>query len=580
MPRLPLALAVLGLSLPAAARAQEIFEPGEVKPVEADPVETGSRPLPSPLAPGPVEALPGPDGGLRPELPAEAPNLLILVADDHAALAAGPWLEDTASWLATADAATPLTPQLARLCAEGARFRSAWTTGLDEAAARRALLDGHHPARPAERASWSLPAELRERGYATALFGHWPGATPAADSGFAHWEVTDPRFARLNPLFITPRSRGRENGHEAALTAQRAQVWIGQQQRNHPGQPFLVVCQFHSPGPEPLPTPATADLWGPELLRRADNSGWRFHPALPDDPRLAEPAPPAAAGQRRTRDLATDYPASGADCFFTGVSPRLPALLERLEPAQRDEWLASYSRRNELRRQASFSGALDQPEDRLRWESQRFLRQYLGAVRAVDAELGSLLDFLDRQQLAGDTLVVYTSDQGAVLGGHGLVGQNWSDAEAFRVPLALRWPGYIPAGLELDTRVQLTDLAPTLLELVGLRVSTLRADQRIDGLSHARPLLRLADVPQPRPALLLADSPEPPFRGVIDDLGFSVDPAAPAPPPAGSTGTQPAADPAPPAEAVAAAQAADSAESALPAATRQRIEAARAALAP
>jgi arylsulfatase A-like enzyme len=104
------------------------------------------------------------------------------------------------------------------------------------------------------------------------------------------------------------------------------------------------------------------------------------------------------------------------------------------------------------------------PDVRLR----EFLRIYYGCVRFVDDQVGRVLDALDRSGKATETIVFFTSDHGDMAGGHGMA---WKSTSAFydevaRVPLICRWPAGIRPGRS-EAEVNLTDLAPTILELTG-----------------------------------------------------------------------------------------------------------------
>ncbi len=102
-------------------------------------------------------------------------------------------------------------------------------------------------------------------------------------------------------------------------------------------------------------------------------------------------------------------------------------------------------------------------EDDLR----RALAAYYGMVTCADELLGRILGELERQGLAEDTLVVFTSDHGESLGEHGLFFKKCSYEGSAGVPLVLRGPG-VPAGARVDAPVSLVDLPPTLLRAAGL----------------------------------------------------------------------------------------------------------------
>jgi choline-sulfatase len=94
---------------------------------------------------------------------------------------------------------------------------------------------------------------------------------------------------------------------------------------------------------------------------------------------------------------------------------------------------------------------------------------YWAMCDLIDAQVGRVLDALDRTGQRDDTIVVFTSDHGEMLGDHGLYlkGPYFYDP-AIRVPLLMHWPGRVEGGTSVDTLTELGDLAPTLLDLAGV----------------------------------------------------------------------------------------------------------------
>jgi arylsulfatase A-like enzyme len=92
--------------------------------------------------------------------------------------------------------------------------------------------------------------------------------------------------------------------------------------------------------------------------------------------------------------------------------------------------------------------------------------QYQGEISFADRQAGRIVDAIDRD----DTLVVYTADHGESLGEHGIWFNHGDDVydESTRVPLAMRWPERITAGTIVSTPVELTDVAATILDFVGV----------------------------------------------------------------------------------------------------------------
>jgi arylsulfatase A-like enzyme len=98
------------------------------------------------------------------------------------------------------------------------------------------------------------------------------------------------------------------------------------------------------------------------------------------------------------------------------------------------------------------------------------VRCYLAMTKNVDDNLGRLLDYLETSGLARDTIVVFTSDHGEMHGSHGRVNKLVAYAESINIPLVMRWPGRIPAGLRVDALQTPMDHLPTLCRLAGLAV--------------------------------------------------------------------------------------------------------------
>lgn len=101
---------------------------------------------------------------------------------------------------------------------------------------------------------------------------------------------------------------------------------------------------------------------------------------------------------------------------------------------------------------------------------REYLAVYYGMVSMMDANLGRILDELDRLGRADDTLVVFTSDHGDMQAGHGMYGKSTFSMyeETTRVPLLLRFPGKIPRGRTVQTPAGTCDISPTILDYLGL----------------------------------------------------------------------------------------------------------------
>ncbi|MFO1043319.1 MAG: sulfatase [Planctomycetaceae bacterium] len=95
---------------------------------------------------------------------------------------------------------------------------------------------------------------------------------------------------------------------------------------------------------------------------------------------------------------------------------------------------------------------------------------YYAAITAIDDQVGRLMRTLNDLQLDENTIVLFTSDHGDMLGSHGLRRKRKPHDESSRVPGIIRWPGKIPAGLTVDTLLSHVDMPSTLLGLAGLGI--------------------------------------------------------------------------------------------------------------
>jgi arylsulfatase A-like enzyme len=98
----------------------------------------------------------------------------------------------------------------------------------------------------------------------------------------------------------------------------------------------------------------------------------------------------------------------------------------------------------------------------------RITSYYYGSITLTDKCIGRILDELEKLGLAGNTLVVFNSDHGEMLGDHGLLFKGgYMYDEVLHVPLVVRFPGTLPAGKLVEPFTQEIDQMPTLLALLG-----------------------------------------------------------------------------------------------------------------
>ncbi|MEZ5402412.1 MAG: sulfatase-like hydrolase/transferase [Bryobacteraceae bacterium] len=145
-----------------------------------------------------------------------------------------------------------------------------------------------------------------------------------------------------------------------------------------------------------------------------------------------------------------------------------PEYLERMKPAELPEPLW---RESDLAHNADFANVDHNTTKTIpphSYEARHMKACYYAMIEQIDHEFGRLYDALTESGQLENTIIVFTSDHGEMLGDHGLryKGCRFYDS-AVRVPLILSWKGHWKAGLRSEALTELVDLAPTLLEAAG-----------------------------------------------------------------------------------------------------------------
>jgi len=125
-------------------------------------------------------------------------------------------------------------------------------------------------------------------------------------------------------------------------------------------------------------------------------------------------------------------------------------------------------------------------------EAKRWVKHYFAAVTGIDEQLGRILGCLREEGLEDDTIIVFTSDHGEMMGSHNLMGKSVWYEESIGVPFIMRWPGRIKAGSRDDLLLGAPDVMPSLLGLMGLADSIPQGveGQDYSGIFLGKPVAR------------------------------------------------------------------------------------------
>ena len=125
-------------------------------------------------------------------------------------------------------------------------------------------------------------------------------------------------------------------------------------------------------------------------------------------------------------------------------------------------------------------------------------RCYYAMYKNVDDNIGRLLDYLDTSGMSRDTIFIFTADHGEMMGSHGRMNKMVPYIESVGIPLIIRWPGHIRAGVTIDDLQAPLDHMPTLCGLAGIQ-----PPETADGLDLSDVILGRSK--DSRDALLMAN---------------------------------------------------------------------------
>jgi arylsulfatase A-like enzyme len=361
----------------------------------------------------------------------DRPNILFIFSDDHARHA-----------ISAYGSRVNETPHLDRLAREGTRFLNSFVTNSICTPSRATLLTGqysHLNGVPVfnrfDGQRDHVAKRLQSAGYHTGMIGKWHlGSDP---TGFDRWVILPGQGSYWDPVFLVPDHKLTLTGHCTEVTTQLGIEFLETRPKD---RPFFLMLHHKAPhrGWEPdsrnleafknkvFPEPET--LWDDYATRPA---------ALPENQQTI-------SRDLTRRDLKLAPPAE-------------------LKGEERNTWLNTSPNR------VLIDGKTLEGNDLVRWKYQRYMQDYLACVQGVDDSVGQILDYLDRNDLASNTLVIYTADNGWYLGDLGLYDKRFMYEPGMKTPLIARGPG-VQAGRTPDALVANVDLAPTFLEVAQLPI--------------------------------------------------------------------------------------------------------------
>jgi arylsulfatase A-like enzyme len=340
----------------------------------------------------------------------ERPNILYIMADDHASHA-----------ISAYSSIINKTPSIDRIASGGMRMTNCFCTNSICTPSRGAILTGQYSHKNGvytlndqiDPNRNNVAKELQKAGYQTGIIGKWHLGTDP--TGFDYWNILPGQGVYYDPVFITRDGKKKYNGYCTDIIGDFSLEFLKQRDKR---KPFFLMSHHKAPHRPWQPDPKYAHLFDGQTIPEPDNLYDHYQ---------GKPKSVAAVTMKVGEDMN----------IKTDLKTERPAGLEG---------------------------------DALRkWAYQLYIKDYLRCIQSVDDNVGRLLDYLDSEGLAKNTIVIYTSDQGFFLGDHGWFDKRLMYEESLRMPFLVRYPGVIQPGSVNDAMILNIDFAETFLDYAGVK---------------------------------------------------------------------------------------------------------------
>ncbi len=363
----------------------------------------------------------------------ENPNILFILSDDHTSQAWGIY-------------GGPLTEyvkndNIKRLAEEGTVLNNAFCTNSICTPSRGSILTGQYSHinqvytlnEPLPKGHPNIAKTFSENGYQTAIIGKWH--LVGQPEGFDYFNVLPGQGRYWNPILKSKEGWG--DGYDASKgkeykgfsTDVITDLTIEHLEQRDASKPFLMFCNFKATH-EPFDYPERfKDLYVDTEIP-APESLFDFSP---------ETTGRTFVGQKLEKlgtrwDNATKDPENWWTTY-----PGLPYHLDGLDSIQKRKKI-----------------------------HQKLVKDFMRCGAAIDDNIGKLLDYLEAEGIADNTIVVYTADQGYFLGEHGFFDKRMIYEESLRMPFVIRYPKEIRGGQRIDDIILNIDFPALLADYAGI----------------------------------------------------------------------------------------------------------------
>ena len=355
------------------------------------------------------------------------PNILFIMSDDHTSQAWGIYggiLKDHVKNI-----------NIKRLADEGMVLNNVYCTNSICVPSRAAILTGKYSHKngvytlddPFPKDSLNIAKLLRENGYQTAIIGKWHLKTEP--QGFDYYNILFDQGRYWDPILRTadnfhkkPEEWDVHKGFSTDIITDLSIEWLEQRDSD---KPFLLMTHFKATH-EPFDFPERFNDLYEGVVFPEPESLLDFSPTTTG--RSFEGLKLESMGENWVRSTADP------DSWWCKY-PELPFSLEGMD---------SIAARKKI--------------------YQKLVKDFLRSGAAIDDNIGKLLDYLEDSDLAENTVVIYTADQGYFLGEHGFYDKRIIYEESLRMPFVIRYPKEISAANRIDDIILNIDFASLIAD--------------------------------------------------------------------------------------------------------------------
>ena len=386
------------------------------------------------------------------------PNIIFIMSDDH---------DNDA--ISAFNSKFIRTPHIDRIAREGMRFNKAFVGNSICSPARATMLTGQHSHKNGVKDNRTrfdssrihIGHLLSKAGYQTALIGKWH--LHSYPSGFDYWRILPGMGQYFDTRMITMQGDTIiQRGYSGDVITDNALEWLNKRDNKKPFALFLhhkaphrnfvpalkYLEQFHK-----LSFPEPSTLYNDTAGR---GTAWRTQTmSILPDMRLC-------VDLKVDPEYLKDIPALKPDPEDVAG---YQAIMRRFPDSSRERFKEIYAERGKLIRDKKLEG-----KELLKYKYQWYMQDYLACIASIDEGVGRVLQFLDKNKLSQNTVIVYTSDQGFYLGENGWFDKRFAYDVSMQTPLLIKWPGKIKSQSISNAMVQNIDFAPTLLDIAGVEI--------------------------------------------------------------------------------------------------------------